>query len=405
MRTLAGDPHRARSAPRDAAARDVRLVASRWFSTPAVLPVAFFAVITVLASWSSASSLALIAAGCLALLLLAGVAAHHNLEGLGPIPPAPMIVRAGHRLEVDLELRAPRTQSRGRDLILMFNQARGRAGTGHLEGLVNGEARAQVPIRYRARGHVDQLTLDVTSTYPFGLFGGLRRFQVDADILVLPQLGRVLRFDQLLAQAGGDSTARARRGLGDGDYEALREWRPGLPLRGVHWKLSARRGRVLLREFSREEEHNICIVLVREWPARSHDNDPDAFERAVSLSATLLREAARRGMTARLAITPGSSTGLESRSARRSGERRGQHALELEHELASVTALGEELPETIGSRPHELTLAICAAGPTGATPGLEGGPGLVLNVDDPDIGRWFEPVPGSAAAVPRGVYA
>ena len=50
-------------------------------------------------------------------------------------------------------------------------------------------------------------------------------------------------------------------------------------------------------------------------------------------------------------------------------------------------------------------LAICAAGPTGATPGLEGGPGLVLNVDDPDIGRWFEPVPGSAAAVPRGVYA
>ena len=362
--------------------------------TTATLPVMALAAAALGAAWTGVTAVGLAAAGAVALLGLARAVTPRNLAGVEPRPLPALTTRAGQRLEVPVHLRAPR--ARGRDLVLQFVQGRGRAGSGHIEGLEGGRGRAVVPVRFRTRGVARRLTLDLASSYPFGLLTATRRFELEADVLVLPRLGRVQRFEELLANARQSPHPRARERRSDGDFHALREWRPGLSLRGVHWKLSARRGRVLLRELRGEEESSLRILLVLEFSARSAGTGHPSFERAVSLAATLVHEAAQRGLSVRFECTGDSSPGTP---------RRGRAAGEHERRLATVTGRAAVPPTTVAGRREEPTLVVCtSSGAMGGPPRLEGGPGVVLDVDSEGLARWYDGTPAEATA-PQGVYA
>lgn len=55
---------------------------------------------------------------------------------------------------------------------------------------------------------------------------------------------------------------KAQIDLGDGaEYNALREYQPGMDPRAIDWKQSARHGTILVKEFRTERNHPIVIVL------------------------------------------------------------------------------------------------------------------------------------------------
>ncbi len=90
----------------------------------------------------------------------------------------------------------------------------------------------------------------LTFANPYGIEVLPRPF---ATYLMAPRGGR----SHLAASAG-----RPGRTRGEGsDLRELREHQPGDPFRRIAWKASARRGRLLVRDFEREERDVVWVVL------------------------------------------------------------------------------------------------------------------------------------------------
>src|SRR5439155_16399434 len=127
----------------------------------------------------------------------------------------------------------------------------------------------------------------LTTGYPLALVQLTRRLGQAADLIVFPKLGQLQRgrLRRFLAQHSpslGQARAFPRRHPGaQTEFHGLRTFRPGDSPRWIHWRTSARRGELMVREF--EDTPNDHLVLVVEpGPA---DNRP--LERLLSLAATI----------------------------------------------------------------------------------------------------------------------
>jgi len=119
---------------------------------------------------------------------------------------------------------------------------------------------------------------------PLGLFRALRRIPAPQSVLILPRRYRMPPFDlpgSTKYQQGGVSLALA---VGESEeFVSLREYRPGDPLRRVHWKSFAKTGKPLVKEYQDEFFMRHALVLDTFGPSSLGD----AFEEAVSVAASL----------------------------------------------------------------------------------------------------------------------
>lgn len=144
------------------------------------------------------------------------------------------------------------------------------------------EIRAQMtPLR---RGKAQLNAVMVGCPEPFGMFRALRRVPVCQTILILPKCYRIAPFalpGTMKYQQGGVTLASS---VGESEeFIALREYRPGDPLRRLHWKSVAKTGRPVVKEF--QDEFFVRHALVLDTFADS--NFSSIFEEAVSVAASL----------------------------------------------------------------------------------------------------------------------
>jgi uncharacterized protein (DUF58 family) len=207
------------------------------------------------------------------------------------------------------------------------------------------------------------------------------------DILVLPRLGTIRNLDALTARRHG-LLYQGESDRGDEqEFHGMREWREGESLRRVHWKLSARRGRLLVREFRGEDRPPIHVILDARLPPRKRTSSRTTerrgvFELAVSLAATLVEQNLRRQHLVRMTIV-GERVSVFER-------RRGRAALfpilEALSDVDAVPLTGRRsLPEP--PRSDEVTLLVCAGGTRGDASRRSGV--VVLDVERPAVSRTF----------------
>jgi uncharacterized protein (DUF58 family) len=115
-----------------------------------------------------------------------------------------------------------------------------------------------------------------------------------AHLLELPQLGQGILGRHLLALA---------QRLGPGDFHSLRDYVDGDEPRTIHWRASARSEQLKVRQYSVEGLRR-CVVLLDQHVPAGEDGD-EAFERAVTASASIVHSADRAGLTTRFVTTEG----------------------------------------------------------------------------------------------------
>lgn len=148
-----------------------------------------------------------------------------------------------------------------------------------------GEAAVVVQLPPLPRGIHRLTAVGVESTCPYGLLRAVRTAASAAELVVHPapvamadQRRRSRR--QLLA-----SLLPQQRSAGDVGAASVRDWRTGDEPRRVHWKASARRGELVVREPDDDDGSGREIVLDRRCP-------PDVLETALSVVTTLALAAA-----------------------------------------------------------------------------------------------------------------
>jgi uncharacterized protein (DUF58 family) len=116
------------------------------------------------------------------------------------------------------------------------------------------------PVR---RGKASGGRLEIRVAGPLGLVWRQGRRMIPWDVVVYPSLrSAALRALPGQAQRRREAGFRGVRRIGEGRvFESLREWVPGEEPRSIDWKATARRGKLMARQYEDERRQHVMIVL------------------------------------------------------------------------------------------------------------------------------------------------
>ena len=142
---------------------------------------------------------------------------------------------------------------------------------------------------FPTRGRQRLPTLRVTTRFPFGLFAKSAPVSVDTEIVVYPAL-RPLPADLQRRTLGTVFTSSRRAGRGHG-LRNLRQYRTGDDPRLIHWRLSAKRRELIVRELEEETALDARLVLTGRGE-REAERREEALSEAAAMARALLRAGA-----------------------------------------------------------------------------------------------------------------
>jgi uncharacterized protein (DUF58 family) len=149
-----------------------------------------------------------------------------------------------------------------------------------------------IPVTFPRRGVYLQEAFRIVTRFPFGFLRKARQLNLKTQALVYPSVEPTAEYLEILPGLQG-ALESLTKGRGQ-DLYALREYLPTDSARHVHWKASARSGSLMVREFTREDDCRILLVLDPHLSAEESAGlkpgvsaTNQRFERAVTICASL----------------------------------------------------------------------------------------------------------------------
>lgn len=214
-----------------------------------------------------------------------------------------------------------------------------------------------VPLR---RGPLVFTTVELSVSFPFGVMGRWVRLPREATVLVYPRLRRVTV--AWLTRAVGARQEGGRpnnRPGGNEDFYGLREHRPGDGLRLIHWRRTARTGRVVSREMTHASPPRAMIAL-----DLRNGFDTEQVERAISLTASLVCDAHMQGCRVGLVVMGASCRVFPLHHG-------ASHRTRILEALSTLEPGGSQATQ-VSARHTQPTVVVTASGATRAVDALSG---------------------------------
>ncbi len=145
---------------------------------------------------------------------------------------------------------------------------------------------------FNRRGVYSLQGFRVNTTFPFGLFSRGKELQAEGKVKVYPALAELKEYQYRFPFLFGQD-ALNKKGSGD-ELHNLRDYRHGDDTRFVHWKASAKLGRLIVKEFSQSRDLVFQLVFSTHLKSRTR-SDLEKFEKAVSLVASLVNAYFQKG--------------------------------------------------------------------------------------------------------------
>lgn len=275
--------------------------------------------ILVLAAVNTGNNLLFLILSCaLAGILISGVLSRVVLTGVGLKLDLPEHIFAEQPILAELELRNEKLFWPSFSLRVVGEAAKGAKSENKDAQILTrpvffpylargGTSTQKVELRFAHRGVYRQDAFGIRTRFPFGFFEKTRRVTSDISITVYPRVEPTDQFYEILPLLSGE-IASSFRGRGH-ELHSLRAYLPTDSARFVDWKVSAKSGELMVREFAREDERRLMLVLdpfigpLRAAPTDSSAKESaassapgagalaapyqDKFERAVSLAACI----------------------------------------------------------------------------------------------------------------------
>ncbi|MEL7058928.1 MAG: DUF58 domain-containing protein [Acidobacteriota bacterium] len=166
-----------------------------------------------------------------------------------------------------------------------------------LELPASGAARWTIDLEPRRRGEVVAGPLVARVLGPWRLAWGQRRLLEAEAVRVVPRVRWTGDVGRLLLVAQRTSLGRQMqrvRGVGTEPY-ALREYLPGDPPNRIHWKATARHGRLVTREETWERGARLIVLLDCARAMSALDAGQSKLDHALAATLALARAAVARG--------------------------------------------------------------------------------------------------------------
>ncbi|OGF67027.1 MAG: hypothetical protein A2Y62_10745 [Candidatus Fischerbacteria bacterium RBG_13_37_8] len=129
------------------------------------------------------------------------------------------------------------------------------------------------------RGEYKLVGASVLSSFPFDVFKSKRKISMQKKIIVYPEIMDV-DSNARLYFANNYELSVSKRGEGN-EILSLYQYGGNEPLRNIHWKLSAKKDELWVKEYANEESPKVIIFL--DWKRIP----PDKREEAISVACSL----------------------------------------------------------------------------------------------------------------------
>jgi uncharacterized protein (DUF58 family) len=210
---------------------------------------------------------------------------------------APAVLSIGRPNPVHLELRSA---ARRKLRVEIKDDLFPSASSADLPLVVEIPARGRVSARYRVepsrRGAHALGDTHVRHGSPLGLW--IRQYRIPArtDVKVYPDLEAVRGYELLARQDRDPAGVRAsRRRGGESEFERLREYRREDEYRSVDWKATARRKKLIAREYQIESDQNVVFLLDMGRLMTAESRGLALFDHALNAALMLSHVASRAG--------------------------------------------------------------------------------------------------------------
>lgn len=151
------------------------------------------------------------------------------------------------------------------------------------------------------RGRKTFPPLRVRLVDPFGFAQISKDVSGSASVTVYPKIDMLHERTPREARSGHGRSALHRLASGGDDFYAVREYQEGDDLRRIHWRSSARRDELMIRQDEVRPFPRATILL--DTRAASHPGDATSLEWAISAAASLVWELSTQGFALRIATT------------------------------------------------------------------------------------------------------
>lgn len=119
----------------------------------------------------------------------------------------------------------------------------------------------------------------ISSGDPFGLFRMTRQIETNQDLLVLPYVVDLDTFPAPTGQFPGGKAILRRATEVTPQAAGVREYLPGDGLRSIHWPTSARKDRLMVKEFEQDPQADVWIFLDAHADTQAHLPEKPVVER------------------------------------------------------------------------------------------------------------------------------
>jgi uncharacterized protein (DUF58 family) len=151
------------------------------------------------------------------------------------------------------------------------------------------EGDAQALETIAKRGRWTTSGYEIATRYPFGLFRKAVLVRREESCTVYPRIRPLpAGLSDGLSRSLSGETQSKQKGQGT-DLRSLREYSFPEDARGIHWKASARSGRLLTKEYEAQERQTVAVLIDNLVPADQPKGYAEHFEEAVSLAASFVR--------------------------------------------------------------------------------------------------------------------
>lgn len=152
------------------------------------------------------------------------------------------------------------------------------------------------------RGVHGMSTVSIEAKGLFGLFRRRRHFTASDSVLVYPKWERITQVGLLEASLGvSEGVSKSRSGT---EIAGTRRYVTGDPYRNIHWRNSARSGRLVVKEFDSWSERSVAIIVdADDLPVQDAGDRPSDY--AVRMAATAAAPIIESGGTVRVIAPDG----------------------------------------------------------------------------------------------------
>ncbi|MEX1230140.1 MAG: DUF58 domain-containing protein [Planctomycetaceae bacterium] len=159
-------------------------------------------------------------------------------------------------------------------------------------------------MRLMQRGRYYFGPLDLSTRFPLGMVERGLIIRNEDELLVHPRIGRLTpqwKRDHLAASEI-ITRQQMRRGIFEDEVSRIREYRHGDNPRAIHWRSSARKNELMVREYQQSRNYDLAVYLDLWEPSRPSEADRERVELAVSFCATVCVEFMKQSRSANLRL-------------------------------------------------------------------------------------------------------